>query len=77
MTEFTDDDVGKRVVNANGDTIGLVSGVDSGSAYVDPDPGLTAKIRSRLGWDDIDENDYALDSSHVDAVTDDEIRLSR
>lgn len=77
MTQFTDDDVGKRVVNANGDTIGLVSGVDAGSAYVDPDPGLTDKIRSRLGWDDVDETDYALDPSHVDAVTDDEIRLSR
>jgi len=77
MTEFTDDDVGKRVVNANGDTIGLVSGVETGSAYVDPDPGLTDKIRTRLGWDDVGENDYVLDPSHVDAVTDDAIRLSR
>jgi len=77
MTEFTDDDVGKRVVNSHGDTIGLVSGVQSGTAYIDPDPGLTDKIRSRLGWDSVGESDYALDSDHVETVTDEEIRLNR
>ncbi|MDG5776616.1 PRC-barrel domain containing protein [Haloarculaceae archaeon H-GB2-1] len=77
MTELTDDDKGKKVVNAAGDTIGRVSGVRGGRAYVDPDTGLTDSIMAALGWSDIDEDDYAVDEDQIDTVTDDEIRLTR
>ncbi|WP_306055495.1 PRC-barrel domain containing protein [Natronococcus wangiae] len=74
---FTGDDEGKRVVNANGDAVGIVSDVERGTAYVDPDPGITDTIKSRLGWGDADEETYPLNDDNVNAVTGDEIRLKR
>lgn len=73
--EFTENDEGKTVVNDQGDEVGIVADVEHGTAYVDPDPGLTDKITSKLGWDDRDEDTYPLQSESVDSVTDDEIRL--
>jgi hypothetical protein len=74
-TTVADDDEGKRVVNASGVEIGTVSTVRDGVAHVDPDPGITDAIRSKLGWGDADQGDYALESTSIGAVTDDEIRL--
>lgn len=73
---LTEDDEGKDVVDTNGETIGIVSSVRGGTAYVDPDPGLTDTIKSKLGWNEPDTDDYPLDDSRVDTVTDDEVRLS-
>lgn len=75
MPTITDDDEGKTVVNQQGESIGLVSGVRGGKAYVDPDPGLADKIKSKLGWEDVDEDDYHLDDDQIDTITDDEVRL--
>ena len=72
---ITEEDEGKAVVDSNGDKIGLVSGVRGGTAYVDPDPDLTDSLKSRLGWGDVDQDDYPLDDSQIERVTDDEIRL--
>ncbi|WP_435346478.1 PRC-barrel domain containing protein [Haloarchaeobius sp. HRN-SO-5] len=72
---ITEEDEGKKVVNSAGDTVGVISGFRGGTAYVDPDPGLTDKLRARLGWEHIDEDDYPLDETKVETVTDDEIRL--
>jgi len=74
-TDVTDDDEGKRVVNASGTEIGMVSTVRNGVAHVEPDPGITDTIRSKLGWGKADDGDYALDADRIDTVTDDEIRL--
>lgn len=71
----TDDDEGKAVVDSSGRKIGMVTEVKSGTAYVNADPGLTDSIRSKLGWGEADEDDYALERSRIDTVTDDEIRL--
>lgn len=74
---ITEDDEGKSVVNADGENIGMVSEVRGGRAYVDPDPSLTDRIKSKLGWDtDAESEDHPLDESKIDTVTDDEIRLS-
>lgn len=72
---LTEEDEGKKVVDSSGDEIGIVSGVRGGTAYVDPDPDLTENIKSRLGWGDVDQDDYPLDDSQIETVTDDEIRL--
>ncbi|MDG5757968.1 PRC-barrel domain-containing protein [Natronococcus sp. A-GB1] len=75
---FTQEDEGKDVVNANGDQIGIVSEVDAGTAYVNPDPGMTDTLKSQLGWGDADdEKSYPIDNNNVKAVTDREIRLKR
>jgi hypothetical protein len=76
-TTVSESDEGKKVVNAHGDVIGIVSGVRGGTAYVDPDPGITDKIMSKLGWNSTDEEDYPLKQSNIDVITDDEVRLKR
>lgn len=74
---FTESDEGKRVVNAEGRTVGRVVDVRHGSAYVDPDPDMFDTIKSKLGWGDVDGDAYPLQKSDVDSVTDDEIRIRR
>jgi len=76
-TQFTDDDIGKHVVNADGETVGMVAAVDHGTVYVEPDPGITETIKATLGWDTHDEDTYPLQDAAVGRVTDDEIRLER
>lgn len=74
---ITDDDRGKTVVNADGDEIGIVSDVRNDMAYVDPDPGIGENIMSKLGWGSAGEDDYPLERSRIEEVTDDRIRLRR
>ncbi|WP_121822634.1 PRC-barrel domain containing protein [Halostella salina] len=76
-SNITDDDEGKHVVNADGDKVGIVKDVRAGTAHVDPDPGMTDRIMSKLGWGDMDDDTYPLQEANVDAVTDDEVRLKR
>ena len=72
---FSDDDVGKTVVNANGDEVGIVSAVEHGSARVKPNPGVADTIKAKLGWSGTTEDTYPLQEEAVEHVTDDEIRL--
>lgn len=71
----TEDDTGKRVVTADGDSVGRVSDVRDDVAYVDPDPGIAETIATKLGWSEADSDDYPLDDAKVDAVTENEVRL--
>ena len=68
---------GKRVVNDDGDEIGLVTTVRDGTAYVDPDPGMTEKLMTKLGWHDVDAEDYPLPASSIERITDDEVHVRR
>lgn len=77
MASVTKEDEGKRVVNQDGDTIGMVSGVEGDRVYIDPDTGITDKIKAKLGWEEVDEDDYAVNERQIEAVTDDEVRLGR
>jgi len=74
-TTIADSDEGKRVVNSEGSKIGMISEVRDGTAFVDPDPGITDSIRSKLGWGDADADDYQLESNRIHTITDDEVRL--
>jgi hypothetical protein len=74
---FTDDDEGKKVKNADGDTVGMITEVTHGTAYVDPDPGIGEKIMAKLGWSDRDDDDYPLQENTIDRVDDDAIHLKR
>ncbi|MFW6002925.1 MAG: PRC-barrel domain containing protein [Halanaeroarchaeum sp.] len=71
----TEEDSGKKVVNATGDEVGVVKHVEDDKAYVDPDPGITDTIRSKLGWGKPDQEDYILSNERIHTITDDEIRL--
>lgn len=74
-TRITDAEVGKPVVDRDGDRIGIVSAVDRGTALVDPDPGLTDEIKAVLGWEDTDEETYPLHAGAIETITRDEIRV--
>jgi hypothetical protein len=76
-TRVNETDEGKKVIDSDGNEVGVVTGFRGGKAYVDPDPGLADSVLSTLGWSDVDEDDYALDQDDVDVVTDDEVRLKR
>ena len=76
VTEITDDDEGKKVVDESGDEVGIVADVQHGTAHVDPNPGVTDTVKSKLGWGDRDEDTYPLQEEIVSSVTDDEIRVN-
>ena len=70
----TEDDEGKPLKHGN-DKVGRVVDVEHGTAYVDPDPGITETVMSKLGWADHDEDTYPLQEESIETITDDEIRL--
>lgn len=74
-TDITEDDEGKRVVGPDGEEIGRITAVEHGTAHVDPDPGITDTVMSKLGWGDADEDTYPLQEASVESITDDEVRL--
>lgn len=75
--EISDNEEGKQVVNRAGKTVGMVSKVEGNRAHVNPDPGITDTIKSKLGWGDSDEDTYPVDESDIESITDDEIQLNR
>lgn len=68
---------GKRVMNGDGDEIGVVTLVRDGTAFVDPDPGLREKLTSKLGWGDRREDDYPLPDGSIERITDEEVHVRR
>lgn len=77
--ELTEDDVGKQVVDATGEKIGMVTDVDeAGNAmYVDAHPGITERIKATLGWGKGDEDDYRLRAGQIERITGDRVELKR
>lgn len=75
-TAVTEEDEGKPVVDAEGNTVGMIEEVRGGEAYIDPEPGLVDRIKSKLGWGNADEEDYTIDAEKIDRVSDDEVELS-
>jgi hypothetical protein len=72
---ITQDDEGKDVVDAAGEKIGMIDEVEASTAYVDPNPSLTDRIKAALDWGDVDEGDYPLPAEQISEITDDEVRL--
>ncbi|MFC4407999.1 hypothetical protein [Haloarchaeobius iranensis] len=75
QSQLSESDEGKRVVDRDGNKVGIVSGFSGGIAHVNPDPSIADTILAKLGWENVDEDDYALAQSDVETVTEDEIRL--
>lgn len=71
---FTDDDVGKRVETASGDTLGTVRMTEADTAYVDANDRARDTIRAILEWED-DEEIVPLDADAVSEIGDVAIRL--
>lgn len=76
MSQFTESDVGKTVVNPVGEDVGIVEAVEDGVAYVDPHPDWTDRVEAGLGWnDDPGANQAPLEDRQVENVTDDRVTL--
>ncbi|ADD06671.1 uncharacterized protein Nmag_3119 [Natrialba magadii ATCC 43099] len=70
---ITEDDQGKDVIDETGNQIGIISAVEEGTAYVDPEPGLTDRLRARLDWGSHSSDEYPVEPSQVKDITDDEV----
>lgn len=75
VRNFKTEDEGKRVVTADGETVGMIETVSGSKAHVKPDTGLSQSIRRRLGWSEEGHDTYELRKSNVHDITDDEITL--
>jgi hypothetical protein len=75
--ELTNEDEGKHVINRDGEQVGVVSEVEGTRAHVEPDPGVTETIKSKLGWADTDEEMYSIGESDVESINDQEVHLNR
>jgi hypothetical protein len=75
--DFTDDDVGSNVLDAEGNRLGQVRQAHGDHATVESTneerEGLTDKLKDYLGWGDSNEND--LSSEQVDSYGNNEVRL--
>ncbi|MFC4437072.1 MULTISPECIES: hypothetical protein [Natrialbaceae] len=74
---FTDDEIGKHVETAGGETIGVVVSVDGATAYVERDPSALDAINAVFGRETDEEGASPIDEEDVEAVTDDAVRLER
>jgi len=72
---LSEDVVGNDVIDAAGEDVGIVTAVEGGTLYVDPDPALTEQFVAKLGWDDTDGTEYSLRDVAVEAVTDEKVYL--
>lgn len=77
VRDFQSSDEGTTVRTQDGDDVGTIEKVEGKMARVTPDTGLTESIRNRLGWDSDDQDEYELDHSQVDDISDDEVRLKK
>jgi hypothetical protein len=66
---------GKRVIDAGGEEVGLITEVRGTTAFVDPDPGLTDALLSKLGWGSAGEEAFPIQTEQVESITEDEVRL--
>jgi len=71
--ELSQDEQGKDVIDESGQQIGMVAEVEGQTAYVDPKPGLTDRLKARLDWGSHGDKDYPVDASQIKEITDDEV----
>jgi hypothetical protein len=72
--DFRSADTGKKVMTADGDTVGTIEKVSGNRAHVKPDEGLSRSLRRKLGWSG-EEETYELRKTNVASIDDDGIHL--
>lgn len=74
---FTDEQVGKRVVDQSGVEVGTVESVRNGDLYVEVGPDADEETLSNLRWDGtVHQQTEKLRHEHVGDVSEDVIRLN-
>lgn len=76
-TQITQADEGKPVVSASGDKLALVEEVRENTAYINPEPGIVDRIKSKMGWGDADEGDFTITEEDVGRITDEKVELRK
>lgn len=69
---------GMDVVSTRGETVGVVSKTGGAEISVQPDPGLTEKIKIKLNWGDTLEEDeavYTIPETQIERIEGDEVRI--
>ena len=76
VAEFTEEQIGKRVVDQDGVEVGTVAEVRDGSLYVEVAPDADRETLSNLRWDGtVNQDVHHLQSTFVSNVREDTIRL--
>jgi hypothetical protein len=75
MVTLKEEDEGKVLVDAEGETLGVVTEVENNVAYVDPDPGVAEAVMATFGHADANRDDLTVEGEIVVEVTDEELRL--
>lgn len=73
-TDLTQADAGKPVVDANGDSLGTITRVEDGCAFVDPNDDIPSLAAVVLRWG-TDGDSYPLSNRHVESVTAEGVHL--
>lgn len=74
-TDPEERDVGKIVVAATGDEVGMITAVETDAVYVDPHPGMTERALGKLGWAGADDEDVTVDPARIERITPSVVRL--
>lgn len=72
---FSNGDVGKSVLDDNGEAVGVVASVDGDVAHVRPETDAVDSIKSSIGWEGVADATRPLDAGSVREITDDAVRL--
>ncbi|WP_123535577.1 hypothetical protein [Halosimplex salinum] len=76
MAEYTDEQVGKRVVAQSGEEIGEVVAIDEGSLVVEVQVGDGHDVVDHLGWDSgANQERHTLDDRYVSTIRENAVRL--
>ncbi|MXV63909.1 hypothetical protein GS429_17950 [Natronorubrum sp. JWXQ-INN-674] len=65
---LTDDEVGKKVVDAEGKELGIVAKVEGGRASVDPNPSVAEQVLASIGVEGEDDEDYLVTEDMIDRI---------
>lgn len=76
MADYSDQQVGKRVVAQNGTTVGEVSDVDDGDLVVTVAPDVDRDVVDHLDWDGVVNRErHRLNDRYVSNVREQTVRL--
>ncbi|WP_394739149.1 hypothetical protein [Natronococcus roseus] len=75
VATLSDDEVGKKVIDAEGKELGIVAKVEDDRASVDPNPSVAEHLLAKIGVEGEDDEDYLVTESMVDRVDDDTVVL--
>ncbi|WP_049888728.1 hypothetical protein [Natronococcus occultus] len=75
VATLSDDEVGKKVIDAEGKELGIVAKAENGEAAVDPNPSVAEHLLAKIGVEGEDDEDYLVTESMVERIDDDTIVL--